>query len=121
VALDAGRIPVTLAQADQAAARLARELDSLKPAEDAVTLEVVSAYLDLTKSIEQIRNAATYLAQAEESLRATRDLFSRGVALDSDVADAEAALLSARLENAKARVGRLSAEANLRLALGEDR
>lgn len=121
VALDAGKIPSTLAQTAQAKARLASALDSLKPTQDQVTQEVVSAYLDLTKTIEQIENAKTYLAQAEESLRTTRELFTRGVALDSDIADAEAALLSAQLENARARVGRLSAEAALRLALGERR
>jgi outer membrane protein TolC len=121
VALDAGKIPSTLAQTAQAKARLGSALDSLKPTLDQVTQEVVSSYLDLTKTIEQIENAKTYLAQAEESLRTTRELFTRGVALDSDVADAEAALLSARLENARARVGRLSAEAALRLALGERR
>jgi outer membrane protein TolC len=119
VSIDAGKVPATMAQVEQASARLRRDTEALSAMEDTVTREIVTAYLDLQKSRQQVLNARTLLAQAEESIRTTRDLFDKGVALGADVSDAEAALLAARLQQVSARIAVLNSAASLRLAVGQ--
>jgi outer membrane protein len=117
--LDAGKIPATLAQVEQASARLRRDTEMLSATIDTVTQEIVTAYLNLQKSRQQVLNAETFLAQADESMRTTRSLFDTGTALDADVADTEANLLSARLQLLTARIAVLTAASGLRLAVGQ--
>jgi outer membrane protein TolC len=118
VSMDTGKIPATLAQVAQASARLDRDRENLSVATDTVTQEIVQAWLGTEKSRQQLLNADSFLAQAEESLRTTAELFERGVALDADVADAEGMLLMARLGYMNARVASLQAASALRMALG---
>ncbi|HUW69173.1 MAG TPA: TolC family protein [bacterium] len=117
--LDAGKIPATLAQVEQASARLRRDTEALSSTIDTITQDVVTAYLNMQKSRQQVLNAEAFLAQADDNMRTTRSLFDTGAALDADVADAEATLLSARLQHLTARIAVLTAASDLRLAIGQ--
>ena len=121
VSMDTGKIPATLAQVDQVSARLDRDRESLTIATDTATQEIVQAWLGTEKTRQQLLNANSFLAQAEEGLRTVSELFDRGVALDADVADAEGTLLAARLGYMNARVASFKADSALRMALGRTR
>jgi outer membrane protein TolC len=59
------------------------------------------------------------VAQAEENLRVTNERFKEGVALNSEVLEAETALLQARTGHTQALVDLELAKAGLAKAVGE--
>jgi len=120
VSLDAGRIPAVLAQSAQAQARLDQASESAALARDAVTEDLVDAYLGLVAARSRLDAASAAVSLAEESAKNAAALFDNGLALASDRGDSELQLLSARLDYAKARVGAISAGVSLSLALGGD-
>jgi outer membrane protein len=120
VSMDLGRIPASLAQAEEARANAEQARLALAQAGDSVTLEVVSSWLELSKAAERLRASAGSVGLAEEALRSQKDRFAAGLALSSDVSDAEAALLRSRLDRTRSRVAWELARAALRDSIGED-
>lgn len=80
--------------------------------------EVEQARLNLKEASERLEVTATAVAQAEESVQLSRARFEQGLALATQLIDAETALTGARVRRAEAEADRRIAVAALRRALG---
>ncbi len=83
-------------QTTQAEAQYEQSNDGLKSMKDAITLEVTQDYYNMIKAKEKILVAEQTVSQAEENYRVTDDKFKQGLALNSELLDAETALLQAK-------------------------
>jgi outer membrane protein TolC len=83
----------------------------------ALDLEVEQARLDLNTANERLRVTEQAVAQASESAEITRSRFEQGMALSTQVIDAESALVAARVRRAEAEADQHIAIAALRKAL----
>ena len=119
VSMDLWNWNATLRQTQQAKAQLAQILDGLGQLKDAAAVEVRQNWLALKSAREKIGVAGEAVAQAEENLRVTNERFKEGVALNSDVLDAETALLQAKTGHTQALVDHELALARLAKAVGE--
>ncbi len=118
VSMDIWNWGTTIHQTTQAQAQLAQAKDSYSQFKDGVTFEVTQNYLNLQQSREKTEVAEQAVAQAEENYRVTVEKFKTGLALNSDVLDAETALLQAKTNHTQAVVDYQLAEARLEKALG---
>ncbi len=119
VSLDVWNWGKTLHQSDQASAQYEEAKDGLSQAKDAITLELTQVYLNMNQAKERISVATQGVKQAEESYRVTNKRFREGLAQNSDLLDAEVALLQARTNSTQALVDYELAEARLHKAIGE--
>ncbi len=108
----------TKSQTDQAKAQVAQAEDARKLLGDQVVLEVTQSRLALVQARDKIRVAGEAVGQAEENLRMVREQFRQGVALNTDVMDAEVFLLQARIARTRASIDFVLAQARLEKALG---
>lgn len=108
----------TLHQTDQAQAQLAQARDGYDQMIDGVTLEVTQSYFTLHQSRERIKVARNGVSQAEENHRITNEKFKSGLVLNSDLLDAEAALMQAKWNYIQALVDNNLADAKLQKAIG---
>jgi outer membrane protein len=108
----------TRSQAEQAKAQLAQARDARQLLEDQAVLEVTQIRLMLVQARERMKLAAQAAGQAEENLRVTRERFKQGVTLNTDVLDADVALLRARMNRTQAAIDLVLAQARLEKALG---
>lgn len=108
----------TKSQTEQAKAQLAQARDARKLLEDQAVLEVTQCRLTLARANEKVRVAGQAVGQAEENLRMTRERFKQGVALNTEVLDADVALLQARMNRTQAAIDLVLAQARLEKALG---
>lgn len=109
----------TTHQTSQAQAQLEQAKDSYAQLKDGVTFEVMQNYLNIQQAKEKIAVAEQGVKQAEENSRMTSEKFKAGLALNSDVLDAETALLQARTNHTQALVDYELAEARLEKAIGK--
>ena len=79
---------------------------------------MTQSYLNVNESGERIGVAEKGVREAEENYRITNEKFKAGLALNSDLLDAEAGLLQARWNNIQARVDHELAQARLQRASG---
>ncbi len=86
----------TSRQTEQAESQLAQAVDGLGMMKDGITLEVTQNYLNLSQAKRKIEIARLTVDQATENMRVTSDKFKNGMALSSDIIDAETALISAK-------------------------
>jgi outer membrane protein TolC len=100
--IDIGRYPQALAQAEQARDRLAQARENSHTIADAVTTDVIRAYLSLTESTQRLASLGSELQQAEENERVAAERFHQGVILSSERLDAQALLVRARLRQSQA-------------------
>jgi outer membrane protein len=105
-------------RAEQARAQLAQAQSARKLLEDQVTLEVTQYRLAVSRAKEKVRVAGQAVGLAEENYRVSRERFRQGVALSTDVLDAEVALLEARMIRTQAEIDLVLAQARLEKALG---
>ena len=119
VSLDLWNWGTTVRQTDQAKAQLEQTRDGLGQLRDAVTLEVTRDYLNLGRARERISVAEQGVRQAEENYRVTSGKFKQGLALNSDLLDAEVALLQAKTNYTQAVADYELAEASLERSVGE--
>ena len=105
-------------QADRAEAALAQARDARRILEDQAVLEITQNRLGVSRAGQRVRVSAEAIGLAEENLRVARERFRQGMALNSDVLDAELALLQARLNRTQAAIDFALAEARLEKALG---
>lgn len=103
-------------QEAQAALETAREND--RKLRLGLALETEQARLNLAEANERLRVTETAVAQAEESVALTRARFEQGLALATQLIDAETALTAARVRRAEALADQRIAVAALRKALG---
>jgi outer membrane protein TolC len=84
----------------------------------AVNFEAEQARLNLHEARQRLAVTARAVQQAEESVKLTRARFSQGLALATQLIDAETALTAARVRRAEAEADERIAVAALRKALG---
>lgn len=108
----------TKSQAEQAKAQLAQARDARALLEDAAVLDVTQSRLALVQARDKLRVAGRAVGQAEENLRVFRERFRQGVALNSEVIDAELVLFQAKAARAQAAIDLVLAQARLEKALG---
>ena len=109
----------THAQVQQAEAQLEQANDGLIQIRKGIAMEVTSSYLSLKKSRESIALAGQGVKQAEENYRITNEKFKAGLASNSDVLDAEVAMLQAKTNYTNSLVDFELAQAHLQKSLGE--
>ncbi|MBI3766813.1 MAG: TolC family protein, partial [Ignavibacteriales bacterium] len=118
VSLDIWNWGTTIHQTNQAQAQLAQSQDALSQLRDGITLDVTQDYLNLNHSRERIAVAEKGVSQAEENYRITNEKFKSGVALNSDLLDAEGSLLQSKWSYIQALVDYELADARLQKAIG---
>ena len=106
-------------QTEQAEAQLTQTNDAMGQLKDGITLEVTQNYLNQKQTIERISVAEKGVQQAEENYRITNEKYKKGLALNSDLIDAEVALLQAKLVLTQSLVESELAEARLSKAIGD--
>lgn len=84
----------------------------------AIELEAEQARLNLTEADERLAVTDQTIKQAEESVNLTRSRFEQGLALSTQLIDAETALTAARVRRAEAEADRRIAVAAIRKAYG---
>jgi outer membrane protein len=105
-------------RAEQAKSQLAQARDARQLLEDAAVLEVTQSRLALVQARDKLRVADQAVGQAEENLRMFRERFRQGVALNSEVIDAELLLFQAKAARTQAAIDLVLAQARLEKALG---
>jgi outer membrane protein len=99
--------------ADQARADLAQTLADLESLEDALRIEVSTAYESYNAARAALVSARSGIAAAEESFRVRREQFRAGAAVATEVIDAEGDLRDARLDLVNALIELRIAKARL--------
>jgi len=106
-------------QTQQAEANLIQTQEGYKILKDAIALEVTQNYLAVNQNKMKIDISETGVKQAEENMRITTERFKQGVAMSSEVIDADVALLQAKTNYTYALVDYELAKAKLNKSLGE--
>ena len=91
-------------QTVQAKAQYEESVDGLNTMKDAITLEVTQDYYNMIKAREKVLVAEQTVSQAEENYRVTDDKFKQGLTLNSELLDAETALLEAKTNQIQSQV-----------------
>jgi len=84
-----------------------------------VALDISSNYLNLVKARERLSVSESSVEQAQENYKVTNDLFKQGLTLNSELIDAEVALLTARTNHVQSLVDYELAKASLERSIGE--
>ena len=106
-------------QTKQAEAQYEQIKDSYKSLKDGITLEVTQNYLNLLKAKERVLASNQSVYQAEENYRVTDETFKNGLALNSDLLDAEFALLQAKTNYIQSLADYELAKASLEKSIGK--
>ncbi len=109
---------LTRAKVREAAANLESMREEERKLRLALDLEVEQARLELKAASQRLEVTAQAVAQAAESADLTRSRFEQGLALSTQLIDAETALVAARIRRAQAEADQRIAIASLRKALG---
>ncbi len=115
---DAGGLPGNLARVREAEAGLLAARHRSDAVRRGAEAEVVAAAIALQDARRRLSVTAAALDLALENRKVAVDRYAAGIALDAELADAEAALTAVRLESLRARAARELAEAALRDAAG---
>jgi outer membrane protein len=119
VSFDIWNWGTTVYQTDQAKAQLAQAQDGLSQMKDGITLDVTSNYLNLQRAKERIAVAQEGVRQAEENYRITDNKFKQGLSVNTDLLDAEVALLQSKTNYTQALADFELAEAGLERSIGQ--
>jgi len=109
---------LTRGRVNEARANLEAAREMERKVQLAINLEVKQARLELQSASERLAVSQASVAQAEESQTLTRSRFGQGLALSTQLIDADNALISARVRRAEAEADQRIAIAALRKALG---
>lgn len=109
----------TTSQTTQAEAQLSQTEQALSQLKDGVSLEVTQVALALSQAKERAAVAKQGVEQAEENYRVTNERYKKGLNVNSDLLDAETALLQARLNYTQSLIDYELAGARLTRAVGE--
>lgn len=103
----------------QAKVQYEQSKDNYNIIKDAVTLEVNQNYLNIKQAKEKLTVSESSVKQAEENYRVTQELFKQGLTINSELLDAEVALLQSRTNYVQTIVDYELAKASLEKAVGE--
>ena len=106
-------------QTTQAQAQLAQAQEGLSMTKDGITLEVTQSYLNIQKAKERKVVSDQGVSQAEENYRMMDGKYKQGLVANSELLDAEVALLQAKLNLTQSLVDYELAIAQLSRAIGE--
>lgn len=106
-------------QTTQAEAQVAQTEEGLSLLKDGVTLEVTQNYLAVNQTKERAAVAEQGVVQAEENYRIMNERFKKGLVPNSELLDAEVALLQAKLNKTQSLVEYELAVARLTKSIGE--
>jgi outer membrane protein TolC len=109
---------LTRGRVQEAQAALDAALEEERKLQLAIDLQIAQARLQLQEVDQRLEVTSKATAQAEESADLTRARFEQGLALATQLIDAETALTAARVRRAEAEAGRRVAVSALRRALG---
>ncbi len=109
---------LTRGKVQQAQASLDTSREEDRKLRLALDLEVEQAALNFKEATERLQVTETTVAQAAESVELTRARFEQGLAIPTQLIDAQTALTTARVRQAEAEADRRIAIAALRKALG---
>lgn len=109
----------TARQAEQARAQKAQLENALAQTRDAVTYEITQSHLNVRQTEDRIKVAEKAVRLAEENYRNVNEKFKNGLALSSDLIDAEVALLEAKTNMTTAAADYEIAKAALNKALNQ--
>lgn len=113
---DGGRLR---AQAAEAAAAVRAAQARLGEFDARLEVDVRQRWLDLESSLAAVSAAEAGVRAAAEARRVVRERYRQGLATNTEVLDAQAALLDAELDRTRALAATRLAEAALRRALGQ--
>ncbi|MCB1128276.1 MAG: TolC family protein, partial [Verrucomicrobiae bacterium] len=109
---------LTHGRVQEAKANLATAEEESRRVRLGIDLEVQQARLRLNEARERLAVSAAAVSQAEESVQLTRARFEQGLAIATQLIDAETSLTGARVRRAEAQADARIAIAALRKALG---
>lgn len=109
----------TAHQTEQAEATLSQAEDGLGIIKDNIALEVTQNYLNVNQSKRKIEISQLAVKQADENMRMTADKFKNGLALSSEVVDAETAQSTAKINYTNSIVDFELAKARLDKSIGK--
>jgi outer membrane protein len=109
----------TTYQVGQADSQLMKAKAGESQLKDMVTLEIQQNYFDLLQAKETIDLSETSVKQAEENYRITNERFKAGLTTNSELLDAEVALLNTKVSRTKAFIDYELARARFRKSIGE--
>lgn len=107
-------------QAKQAELQVAQSQDAIGLIKEGINVEVTQSYLNLAQMQEKVKVAKEGVTQAEENVRLTNERLKNGVAISTDVLDADFALLTSKTNYTNAVVDVEIAAARLQKALGAE-
>lgn len=105
-------------QVAQAEAQAAQANDGLSMLKDGIKLEVTQNYLTLLQAREKVSVAEEAVAQANENYRVTGEKYKKGLALTSELTEAQTLQLQAKTQYASAVVDYEIAQARLAKSIG---
>ncbi|MBE0539482.1 MAG: TolC family protein [Ignavibacterium sp.] len=103
----------------QAEVQLEQTKDNYNIIKDAITLEVNQNYLNMLQAKEKLSVSEFSVKQAEENYRVTKELFNQGLTINSELLDAEVALLQAKTNYVQTIVDYELAKASLEKSVGD--
>ncbi len=106
-------------QSNQAEAQLAQAQEGFSMLKDGVMLEVTQSYLGVNQFRERKAVSEQGVKQAEENYRITNDKYRKGLTSNSELLDAEVALLQSKLNLTQSLVDYELSIARLSKAIGE--
>jgi outer membrane protein len=106
-------------QANQAQAQLAQAQEGLSMIRDGVMLEVTQSYLGVNQAKERKAVSEMGVKQAEENYRIMNDKYKKGLTPNSELLDAEVALLQSKLNLTQSFVDYELSMARLSKSIGE--
>jgi len=106
-------------QTDQAEAQLSQAIDAKGMIKDGITLEVTQNYLSFSQAKRKIEIAELSVKQADENMRNISDKFKNGLAMSSEVIDAETAQSTAKTNYTNSIVDYELAKARLDKSIGK--
>ena len=109
----------TVHQTSEAKAQYEQTKDNFAMLKDGVTLDVTQSYFSFEQAKKKIELARLSVDQSAENLRVTREKFKADLTTNSELLDAEVALLQAKLQLVQSLVDYELAEARLEKAIGE--
>lgn len=106
-------------QTEQAETQLSQAVDAVGIIKDGITLEVTQNYLNFNQAKKKIEISELAVKQAEENIRMTSDKFKNGLAMSSEVIDAETALSTAKMNYTNSKVDYELSKARLDKSIGK--
>ena len=103
----------------QAEVQLEQSKDNYNIIKDAITLEVNQNYLNVLQAKEKLSVSEFSVKQAEENYRVTKELFAQGLTINSELLDAEVALLQAKTNYVQTIVDYELAKTSLEKSVGD--